>query len=200
MPAAVAAVPLVAAVVVGIAIAGRNGPSAATTIVPATLPAELTGPAPWPRHVDGLRARLAAMHLPALSQEGTALHIHVHLDVFVDGRRVVVPAGIGIADTFISPLHTHDSTGVVHVESPTIRRFTLGEVLGVWGVRFGTGKLGGYRDGAGRMLRVYVDGRRATGDPRGIALAPHQEIVLAFDARNQLPKPVPDSFEFAPGL
>jgi hypothetical protein len=36
--------------------------------------------------------------------------------------------------------------------------------------------------------------------PRGIALAPHQEIVLAFDARNQLPKPVPDSFEFAPGL
>jgi hypothetical protein len=200
MPAAVAAVPLVAAVVVGIAIAGRNGPSAASTTVPATLPAELAGPAPWPRHVDGLRARLAAMQLPALSQEGTALHIHVHLDVFVDGRRVVVPAGIGIADTFISPLHTHDSTGVIHVESPTIRRFTLGEVLGVWGVRFGTGKLGGYRDGAGRTLRVYVDGRRVTGDPRGIALAPHQEIVLAFGTRNQLPKPVPDSFEFAPGL
>jgi hypothetical protein len=189
-----------AVVVVGLALAGRTGSSTASTAVPATLPAELTGPAPWPRHVDGLRARLAAMQLPALPAEGTALHIHAHLDVFVDGRHVVVPAGVGIGDSFISPLHTHDPSGVVHVESPTIRSFTLGEFLGVWGVRFGPGRLGGYRNGAGRALRVYVNGRPVTGDPRRVILGAHDEIVAAFGTRRELPHPIPAQYEFAPGL
>jgi len=85
--------------------------------------AELTGPPPWPANTDGLRSRLRALGLPALGREGTALHIHAHLDVFVHGRRIAVPAGIGIGPDFISPLHTHDTSGVVHVESPDVRTY-----------------------------------------------------------------------------
>src|SRR5205823_14298698 len=47
---------------------------------------------------------------------------------------VTIPANMGIssAPKFISPLHTHDATGVVHVESPTIETFTLGQFFDVW--------------------------------------------------------------------
>ena len=100
---------------------------------PAGLPGELKGPAPWPANTAELRPRLTALGLPALAREGRALHIHQHLDVFVEGRRVTVPAGIGIdpAAGFIAPLHTHDATGVVHVESPSAKPFFLGQFFGV---------------------------------------------------------------------
>lgn len=167
---------------------GRSGGSSDSvpTAVPSQLPGELTGPAPWPRNRTRLGERLAALGLPALGFEGTALHIHEHLDVFADGKRVVVPAGIGIdpAGRFISPLHTHDTSGVVHVESPTVRPFTVGEFFGVWGVPL-------------RRARVFVDGRPVSGDPSRLILRPHQEIAVAF---GRLPRRVPAGYRFAPGL
>ena len=167
---------------VGVTLAARSeAGSASTPRVPSgRLPGELTGPAPWPaNNGTQLGARLASLGLPALAQEGTALHIHAHLDVFVNGRRVVVPAGIGIdpEGRFISPLHTHDATGIVHVESPTVRSFTLGEVFGVWGVRLNRRCVGGYCAGGGRVLRVYADGRPVS-DPARLRLAAHDEIVV----------------------
>ena len=195
----VAVAALTVALVLAVVLADRGGSS---TAVPSNLPGELTGPAPWPRNVAQLRPRLAALDLPALAFEGTRLHTHQHLDLYVLGRRVVVPAGVGIdgAGRFISPLHTHDTSGVIHVESPTVRRFTLGEFFGVWGVRLGPGHLGGYVAGHGRELRAYVNGERVAGDPGRIVLAPHQEIVLAFGTPRQLPGPIPAAYAFPAGL
>src|SRR5262245_12293572 len=122
------------------------------------LPGELRGRAPWPANRGRLEERLAAIGLPALPAEGVAVHIHAHLDVFVNGKRVRVPAGIGIGDDFIAPLHTHDATGIVHVESPTVRSYTLGQFLAVWGVRFDSHCLGGYCAAGNRVLRVYANG------------------------------------------
>jgi hypothetical protein len=180
----------------------RSHGSSTQTAVPANLPGRLDAPAPWPRNGNLLAARLAALGLRALGVEGTALHIHEHLDVFVDGRRVTVPAGVGIdpAGTFISPLHTHDTSGVIHVESPTVRPFTLGEFFGVWGVPLSARRLGGYVAGHGRALRAYVNGRRVEGDPGRIVLEPHQELVLAFGTPRQLSRPVPASYAFPSGL
>jgi hypothetical protein len=160
-----------------------------------------TGLVVWPANGEGLRTRLAAVGLPALSREGRAFHIHAHLDVFVAGRPVIVPAGIGIdpAGRFISPIHTHDATGVIHVESPVVRKFTLGQFFGVWGVRLGGGCLGEYCSGSGSSLRVYADGN-PVGDPSRLVLAAHQEIVVAFGTLAQLPRPVPVSYSFQRGL
>jgi hypothetical protein len=117
---------------------------------PAASPHELTGPPAWPRNVEGLRNRLDALGLPALAAEGSSLHYHVHLDLFVNGKRVTVPAGVGIApgDVFFSPLHTHDTTGVVHIELARVRPFTLGEFFGVWGVPLTPRCFGGHCAGA----------------------------------------------------
>jgi hypothetical protein len=178
----VAVIPALAgAVLIGVALASRQGPAQASTAVPAHLTGELTHGPPWPRNVPELRERLAELHLPALAYEGTVLHIHQHLDVFDNGRRVIVPAGIGIGDTFISPLHTHDTSGVMHVESPTIRPFTLAEFFGVWGAPLAHAK-------------VYVDGKRSI---PGVRLEPHQEIAVVF---GRAPRRIPSSYDFPFGL
>ncbi len=190
---------LAAAVAQGLR-AARTDTAAGTR--PGALPGELRTPPPWPAN-DGadLRARLAAIGLPALSREGTRLHVHAHLDVFVAGRHVAVPAGIGIdaAGRFIAPLHTHDASGIVHVESPTIRTFTLGELFDVWGVRFGDGCLGGACGSAGRQLRVYAGGRRVA-QPFRLPLAAHQELVVTYGTRAQLPRSIPSAYTFPEGL
>ena len=199
---ALAAVAVAAAVLVAV-IAGRGGGSPSPlSLPPAHLAGEITGPAPWPRNVTGLAARLKALGLPALAQEGSALHTHEHLDLYVDGRRVTVPAGIGIEETqgFISPLHTHDESGVIHVESPDVRTFTLGQLFGVWGLRLTPRCLGGYCVTGARRLRVFVDGRRLAGDPRQVSLTEHEQILLAYGTAPELPSPIPARYDFAPGL
>jgi hypothetical protein len=135
---------------------------------------------------------------------GTRLHIHQHLDVYVDGRRVTVPEGVGIGingpQVFFSPLHTHDATGVVHVESPVVKRFTLGQFLAVWGVRFTPRCLGGYCVRGADRIRVYSDGKLVTGDPRALPLEEHEEIVVTYGTKAELPKPIPSSYPFPAGL
>lgn len=180
----------------------RSGSTASPVAPSGPLPGELTSRAPWPANNGrDLRARLTALGLPALSQEGTVLHTHQHLDLFVAGRRVVVPAGLGIdADgQFIAPIHTHDDTGIIHVESPTVRTFTLGEFFGVWGVRFDSSCLGAYCAGGGSALRVYADGQPVS-HPGLLPLTAHEEIVVAFGTPGQLPRPLPSSYDFPPGL
>ena len=197
--AAVLAVVLVAGVG-GLAVSAANRDRQ-----PATSPGPLaglqTGPAPWGANTADLAERLEAIGVPPLSpMEGTAVHIHQHLDLYVDGRKVLVPAGIGIDPAVgYAPLHTHDPSGVIHVESPTVRTYTLGEFLAVWGVRFTPSCLGGYCAGGGRQLRVFVDGRADRGDPTTLALAPHQELVVAFGTAAQLPSPIPSTYQFPPG-
>jgi hypothetical protein len=193
-----AAVAVVAAIVVS-AVGGSPSPAA---LPPAQLAGQLDGPAPWPRNVGDLGARLDELGLPALAFEGTTLHIHQHLDLYVDGRRVTVPGNIGIeeAQGFISPLHTHDDSGVIHVESPDVRTFTLGELFGVWGVRLTPRCLGGYCAAGAKKLWVFADGLRFSGDPRLLPLNAHEEIVVAYGTQAHLPNPIPAQYEFAPGL
>jgi hypothetical protein len=198
----------IAAVLAAVLVAGIGGlavSAANRDRQPATSPGPLaglqTGPAPWGANTADLAERLRAIGIPALSpMEGTAVHIHQHLDLYVDGRKVLVPAGIGIDPAVgYAPLHTHDPSGVIHVESPTVRTYTLGEFFAVWGVRITPSCLGGYCAGGGRQLRLFVDGRADRGDPATLALAPHQELVVAFGTAAQLPSPIPSTYQFPPG-
>ncbi|HEX9235017.1 MAG TPA: hypothetical protein VF972_01920 [Actinomycetota bacterium] len=61
-----------------------------------------------------------------------------------------------VAADYLTSIHTHDATGIIHIESPTPRTFTLGEFFDVWGVRFTASCLGGYCRSSDRALSVFV--------------------------------------------
>jgi hypothetical protein len=161
-------------------------------------------PAPWGLPAYALSRIGYAGLIPLVG--AVIRHDHVHLDVIVSGRRVAVPAGVGIAEPVDngpcpplggkngdcatghgffgrvanSPLHTHSASGIIHVEADRPGAYTLGQFFDEWGVRLDRSCVGAYCSRGGKELRVYVDGRRRTGDPRRIVLTNRQEIAVVF--------------------
>jgi hypothetical protein len=192
--AAVAAVVIVGAVVGGVAFSGGGSPAAANVAqAQGSLAGLQTGEAPWSANAAELPARLKTLGLPALTQEGTVLHTHQHLDLYVNGKKQPVPMGIGIdpAQQFIATIHTHDPTGIIHVESPTQGTFTLGQFFGTWGVRLTPTRVGSYGG-----YKLYVNGKRYTGNPTELALRDHQELALVV---GKAPAKIPAGYSFPAG-
>ena len=152
------------------------------------LPGLQAGKAAWVAEQEQLSARLDAIGVPFSNMEGTALHIHPRLSVFVNGEPVTVPTDIGIssAEQAMAALHTHDTVGTIHVESPVVRDYTLGQFFDVWGVRLTKRCIGGYCAGQGKQLRAFVDGEPVAGSPRSLKLADGQQIVVAFGTPAQI--------------
>jgi hypothetical protein len=190
------AVIAVAAVLIGSSTGGGSSDrvTGSATPIPAAAKVGLQAtPAPWPPESSHLAERLAALKFPQAS-EG-AFHIHALLSVFVNGKQEPVPANVGIDPgfRFMAPLHTHDNSGLVHIESSKPRPFTIGEFFAIWGVAFSKDRLGAYRDQGGRSVQVYVDGRRVA-DPVNYVLQRHDDIVVAYGRPGSFPKKPPASF------
>ena len=177
----------------GEAYLARHGTPRTTAEGRTTLP-------PWDAPED-VSERVAAAGLPMLGAEGQVMHIHAHLDVIVDGRPVAVPANIGIDEEndAISPLHTHDTTGVIHIESPEKTTFTLGQFMTEWDVALDRGRIGGLTTGGGNELHAYVNGREVNGDPAAITLSAHDEIALVYGPHAAAVK-VPRGYNWPSGL
>lgn len=156
-----------------------------------------TGPPPWPAPVSDVSSRASAAGLRQLTAEGQTIHIHAHLDVFVNGEPVTVPASIGIdqAAGLITALHTHDTTGIVHIESPTDTTFTLGQLFAEWGVRMRSGCVAGYCAPA-TPVAIYANGALQSGDAAALVFRSHQEIALVV---GKPPAVIPNHFKFPSG-
>ena len=154
------------------------------------LPGVRTGEAPWPPELEHLGERLDRIGLERLTQEGVALDLHIQLSVQVEGTDVEVPSSIGLngeevaggrmVSGFVSAIHTHDATGLVHVHSPDVRPYTLGQLFDVWGVRLTPERLGGYCVGDGHTLTIEADGDPVTGNPRELQLKDRQRISVVY--------------------
>jgi len=193
---------IAAIVVVAIAVLG-GGTAAivAATASPGGGADGRTSPPPWSAPTD-VEARVKAAGLTMLTAEGTALHIHQHLTVTVDGKAVQVPAFIGIDEQAqrISAIHTHDTSGVIHVESPEVRTFHLDQVFAEWDVRLAKHAIGSFVNGEdGTTVTVFVNQHRYTGDPRSIALTAHEDIDFVVTHGGATPRP-PAKFVWPKGL
>lgn len=190
-----------------------TGPTPAPTYTapPTPLPAVpvslTTSPPPWappivtdPQH--------SADYVTAagfqFSAEMLTVHYHAHLDVNVNGKAVTVPQAVGFVAkgnqvVGLAPLHTHDDTGIIHIENSVPATFVLGQFFIEWGVRFTPTCLGPYCSGKGKELAVFVNGSRYTGDPTQVVLKKHEEIAIEYGATGNLPAP-PSSYAFPSGL
>jgi hypothetical protein len=124
---------------------------------------------------------LAGIACNATSQ---VYHVHSHLSIYLDGQALAVPASIGIVE--LSPtthcdylLHTHDRTGIIHVEAPAPATFTLGQFFAIWGEPLSLTNVAG---NPGLPVVVYVTDNNVTsqysGDPANIELTAHREITI----------------------
>jgi hypothetical protein len=148
--------------------------------------------APWEPDVARLADRLLPLGLSQLEVEQLAFHIHQHLDIFVNGKRVAVPASIGINQGagWLTEQHTHDGSGILHVESAEKRDYVLGGIFGEWGVWLDSKCIGAYCNG----LKWYVNGKQQTGDPWGLVLKDHQEIAIVVGSP---PEKIPSTYPWA---
>src|SRR5205807_10399996 len=126
---------------------GKAGPPAPTrtTAAASGAPGRRT-PAPWSAPTQNVSALIARAGLPALPQERLEYHVHSHIDVQVDGVAESVHADLGIdrQARVLSPLHTHDDSGIIHVENDVAKTFYLGQLFTEWDVRLDAGCVGGY--------------------------------------------------------
>jgi hypothetical protein len=148
------------------------------------LPGVTKKKAPWPPEFAHLDNRLAPLGLKALSQEQLVYHIHQHLDIYLNGKHLVVPQCIGILGCYkhfiyLTELHTHNPDGVIHNESETSRNYTLGQFFAEWGVFLNKQCVGAYCQG----YTWYVNGKRMTGNPQDLVLTKHLVIVIAIGTK-----------------
>lgn len=77
--------------------------------------------------------------------ERVIYHDHAILEYYLNGEKQTIPGDIGLSidsnhplaslgPTGIAPIHTHDTSGVIHIESKDPRRYTLADLLELWGL------------------------------------------------------------------
>jgi hypothetical protein len=220
--AAAAAVVIGAAVGITLAVTGGGAKAGASHTAPLSSLGTLgPAPAPGPTGPENVPVPsgpvLAAPSSAVTGQsidgiscqagEQTVFHIHAHLTVFVNGAARQVPAAIGIkepvaqstsAGPFIAQgtcfywLHTHAADGIVHIESPVHRQYTLGNLFDIWGQPLGPDRVG---PATGHVVALY-NGRVFQGNPRDIPLTAHAQIQLEVGR----PLTGPEQITFPNGL
>ena len=116
------------------------------------------GPGPWGAEYAHLPERRAELKLPPVGAE--TFHIHAALHIYDNGLVLPVPALVGLqpAKGIEMSLHTHDPSGVIHMETVKPYKFTLGDFFKVWGVKLGPEQVGGLKGLGGNRLHFYVNG------------------------------------------
>ena len=132
------------------------------------------------RAVDGIKCQ---------ADEQVLFHIHAHLTVFVNGVPRRIPDGIGIPGAQVSStplgpyvatgscfywLHTHAADGIIHIESPVQRTYTLGNFFDLWRQRLSPTEVGPV---TGPVTALY-NGQVFRGNPRDVPLTKHAQIQL----------------------
>ena len=142
---------------------------------------------PWPAEHAKLKQRIAQLDLPPVGKE--TFHIHSLMHVYVDGELVQLPPDIGVdrSQKLYAALHTHDPTGIVHMESDKPFKSTIGDFFVIWGLKFGNKSLGSLRNKGEEQVRVLVNGKTVT-DPVNYVMRDNDNIVVAYGTADSFPK------------
>jgi hypothetical protein len=210
--AAAAGVAIIAVVIVVIVASSGGGGSSTSSgsalsfhknSVPAAAQVGLQDtPPPWQPDYKQLAQRIDAMGLPGFNE--TTFHIHAWLHVYVDGKKVAVPANIGIdqAASILSPLHTHpvapdNPEGIIHMEADQQYDFTLGQFVDVWGVKFSDNQIGSLKNKGDQKLQVYLNGQLVK-DPVNVVMPEHANVVIGYGKPGSFP--TNPKVQWPPGL
>ncbi|HZK73792.1 MAG TPA: hypothetical protein VFD88_07320 [Clostridia bacterium] len=152
-----------------------------------------------------------AAGIPCDNLEHTQVHYHAALQILYQGAPVAIPTDVGRLTNCFYWLHLHaESPGVIHIESPKNRTFTLGDFFKVWAASKGTPEpldathVSTFTLTPDQKLVIYIDHQDDkkgpqlyTGDPASIELTTHEVITLEITPPTVNPPP---TFTFQSGL
>ncbi len=122
------------------------------------------------------------------SEQG-GVHYHAHLTIYIDGQQMLAPANTGVVtNSCLYWMHVHSADGVIHIEAPSARTYTLGNFFDVWQRQFpylGNGFPSQLDQSTG--WTVYVNGKVYNGDFHKIVLQSHTLVTLAYNSPNAKP-------------
>jgi hypothetical protein len=130
------------------------------------------------------------------SMEGSVFHIHSKLDIFINGQNFTLPALIGITNNCFYWMHTHDETGIIHIEAPIKKTFTLGEFFDIWKQKLSNNQILNYTTDSNHPLNVYINGTKVPTEInlRDIDIHAHDVIAIVY---GKVPNKVPAKADFS---
>ena len=127
--------------------------------------------------------------LNCLKQLGEPFHHHVQLSFFVNGQQLAMPFGVGMYlpgggksgyiyhQNCLYFVHTHDRTGIIHIESKVDQPYTLGMLFKLWGEPLSDTQIAEFTG----PVSVYVNGTLDTTDPiQNVPLTGGSDITLVI--------------------
>lgn len=120
------------------------------------------------------------------SDMATQFHIHPILKIILDGKDQIIPAGIGIRPNCMNSIHTHDASGMLHVESPEKRDFVLADFFAVWSKPFSQDQILDMKTDATHTIRVTVNGQEVT-TYENTVLRDKDQIVISYEQKKITP-------------
>lgn len=145
-----------------------------------------------------LQNNMAKAGLEPPQEEGQVLHIHQHLEMVVNGNNVVIPANLGVGFAYLSPFHTHDTTGIVHAEVAEGKDLKLGQFFDQWGIDLNDNCVGSYCADDNNKLVVGVNGQPIT-NVRDYVVKQYDKIYIWYGSKSET-VPIPASYTFPEGL
>ncbi|HEX5519116.1 MAG TPA: hypothetical protein VFX18_01630 [Candidatus Nitrosocosmicus sp.] len=137
--------------------------------------------------IDGIRCE---------SMEGSGFHIHAKLNIFLNGQNYTVPSQIGITNYCLYWMHTHDNSGIIHIESPVNRTFTLGHFFDIWKQKFSNNQVLNNTVDVNHPLSVFINGTKVSNGTnfRDINLHAHDVIAIVY---GNSPPSIPTKADFS---
>ena len=120
--------------------------------------------------------------LTCTTDMATQFHIHPVLKVIINGEPQEISGNIGVMSNCMYALHTHDNTGVLHVESPEKRDFTLSDFFAVWQKTFNKDQILDFKADDRHIIREAVNGKE-TQDYENTILRDKDEIVISYEEK-----------------
>ncbi len=142
--------------------------------------------------------RVHDLALSCTTDAATTFHIHSHLSITMNGQDRPIPADTGVTADCLHPLHTHDATSIIHIESPRKEDFTLGDFMDVWKEDLTSNKVLDTTVDAQHQMKMFVDGKEVT-TGRDTIFRDRQSIAIIVAPKDQTITP-PANYDFPANL
>ena len=124
---------------------------------------------------------LANPSQPTAAIPSGPIHWHPVLTIKINGQQQIIPENIGIGSSIHQPIHTHDTSGTLHMENdrPTADNMKLGFFFQIWNKKFNSQCIFDNCNTADKKVRFTVNGKENM-DFENYIMADGDKMVIEY--------------------